>query len=71
MKRIQVDEIWSFTYAKQRNAGTAKGSWLVGGRDGQYALAFMNDLRSRLANHVQITSMVTRRTWRPWKSAVL
>ena len=77
-KRIQVDEIWSFTYAKQRNAATAKGvvdhagdtwtwtaidadtklmvSWLVGGRDGQYALAFMDDLRSRLANRVQLTS---------------
>lgn len=77
-KRIQVDEIWSFTYAKQRNAGTAKGvvdhvgdtwtwtaidadsklmvSWLVGGRDGRYALTFMDDLRSRLANRVQLTS---------------
>ena len=22
--RVQVDEIWSFTYAKQRNVGTAK-----------------------------------------------
>lgn len=77
-KRIQVDEIWSFTFAKQRNAATAKGvidhvgdtwtwtaidadtklmvSWLVGGRDGQYALAFMDDLRSRLATRVQLTS---------------
>ena len=24
-RRIQVDEIWSFTYAKQRNAAAAKG----------------------------------------------
>lgn len=77
-KRIQVDEIWSFTYAKQRNAASARGvvdhagdtwtwtaidadtklmvSWLVGGRDGQYALAFMDDLRSRLATRVQLTS---------------
>src|SRR3546814_15553527 len=31
-------------------------SWLVGGRDGEYALAFMDDLRSRLANRVQLTS---------------
>ena len=31
-------------------------SWLVGGRDGDYALAFMDDLRSRLANRVQLTS---------------
>ena len=31
-------------------------SWLVGGRDGDYAMAFMDDLRSRLANRVQLTS---------------
>ncbi len=31
-------------------------TWLVGGRDGEYAMAFMDDLRSRLANQVQLTS---------------
>ena len=31
-------------------------SWLVGGRDGEYALAFMDDLRQRLANRVQLTT---------------
>jgi hypothetical protein len=31
-------------------------SWLVGSRDGDYAMAFMDDLRSRLANQVQLTS---------------
>jgi hypothetical protein len=31
-------------------------SWLVGGRDGDYAMAFMDDLRDRLANRVQLTS---------------
>jgi hypothetical protein len=31
-------------------------SWLVGGRDSDYAIAFMDDLRSRLANRVQLTS---------------
>lgn len=31
-------------------------SWLVDGRDGQYALAFMDDLRDRLATRVQLTS---------------
>jgi IS1 family transposase len=31
-------------------------SWLVGGRDSQYAMTFMDDLRSRLANRVQLTS---------------
>jgi IS1 family transposase len=77
-KRIQCDEIWSFTYAKQKNVKTAVDapewagdtwtwtgieadtklivSWLVGGRDGEYAMAFMDDLRSRLANRVQLTT---------------
>jgi transposase-like protein len=31
-------------------------SWLIGGRDSDYAMAFMDDLRSRLANRVQLTS---------------
>ena len=31
-------------------------SWLVGGRDSDYALGFMDDLRTRLANRVQLTS---------------
>jgi IS1 family transposase len=77
-ERIQVDEIWSFCFAKQKNVESAKNapdgagdvwtwtamdsgsklviSWLVGGRDGEYALAFMDDLRLRLANRVQLTS---------------
>jgi IS1 family transposase len=77
-QRVQVDEIWSLVYAKQKNVATAKRldlaygdvwtwtaldadskllvSWLVGGRDSDYALAFMDDLRSRLANRVQLTS---------------
>jgi len=31
-------------------------SYLVGGRDADYALAFIDDLRSRLANRVQLTT---------------
>ena len=31
-------------------------SWHVGARDGEYALAFIDDLRQRLANRVQLTS---------------
>ena len=76
--RIQCDEIWAFTYAKQKNVAKAKAapaeagdtwtwtaldsdsklivSWLVGGRDGEYAIALMDDLRSRLANRVQLTT---------------
>lgn len=77
-KRIQVDEIWSFTYAKQKNVAVAKAapdgagdtwtwtaidadsklivSYFVGGRDGDCAIMFMDDLRSRLSNRVQLTS---------------
>lgn len=77
-QRIQCDEIWSFTYAKQKNVKTAKAapedagdvwtwtaldadskmivSYLVGGRDGQYAMAFMDDVAKRLANRVQMTT---------------
>jgi IS1 family transposase len=76
--RVQVDEIWSFTYAKQKNVPTAKAapeaagdtwtwtaldadsklivSYLVGGRDAEYAMWFMDDLAARLANRVQLTS---------------
>jgi transposase-like protein len=31
-------------------------TWLIGGRDGDYAMSFMDDLRMRLANRVQLTS---------------
>ena len=77
-KRIQVDEIWSFCYAKQKNVATAKAapwgagdvwtwtaidadsklivSYLLGGRDADYAIDFMSDLKGRLANRVQLTS---------------
>lgn len=77
-RKVQVDEIWSFTAAKQKNIPSMKTpvagagdtwtwtaieaetklliTWLVGGRDSEYAMAFMDDLRSRLANRVQLTS---------------
>ena len=76
--RIQCDEIWSFTYAKQKNVATARAApkeagdtwtWtaldadtklivssMVGGRDAEYANAFMDDVASRLANRVQMTT---------------
>lgn len=75
---IQCDEIWSFTYAKQKNVKTAIAapegagdtwtwtaidsdsklivSYMVGGRDSEYAIEFMDDLRARLANRVQLTT---------------
>lgn len=77
-KRVQVDEIWSFTYAKTRNVAEAKSapewagdtwtwtaicadtklaiSWLVGGRDAEYANAFIRDVYERLAGRIQLTS---------------
>lgn len=77
-QKVQCDEIWSFTAAKQKNVATMKNavdgagdtwtwtaldsdskiiiSWLVGGRDGEYALAFMDDVKDRLANRVQLTT---------------
>ena len=77
-KRLQLDEIWAFVYAKQKNVAGAKAapdgagdvwtwtaidadtkfiaSYFVGGRDGECAMWFVDDLRTRLANRVQITT---------------
>jgi IS1 family transposase len=77
-KRIQVDEIWSFVYAKQKNVAKAKAApegagdawtwtaldadskliaaYWVGDRDGESAMWFIDGLRERLANRVQLTS---------------
>lgn len=77
-KRVQVDEIWSFTAAKAKNVGAMKtavagagDTWtwtaieadtklmishFVGGRDGECAAWFMDDVASRLATRVQLTS---------------
>jgi len=77
-KRIQCDEIWSFSYAKAKNVGEAKAapeqagdtwtwtaldadtklivSHFVGGRDGECAMWFMDDVAKRLANRVQMTT---------------
>lgn len=75
-KRVQVDEIWSFVYAKAKNVpedkrGKAGDVWtwtaicadtklvpsfLVGGRDGGYAMEFITDLAGRMASRIQLTS---------------
>lgn len=77
-KRVEVDEIWAFCYAKDKNVPEhlqgEKGigsvwtwvgidadsklavSWLVGSRDANDACLFVDDLASRLANRVQLTS---------------
>jgi IS1 family transposase len=77
-QRVQVDEIWAFCYAKDKNVpehlqgqegigsvwtwfgidadSKLAVSWLVGSRDEQDATLFVDDLASRLANRVQLTS---------------
>jgi IS1 family transposase len=77
-KSIQADEIWSFSYAKQKNVKFAKAapegagdvwtwtaidadsklivSWHVGDRSQHTGIAFMGDLKARLANRVQLTT---------------
>jgi len=76
--RVQVDEIWSFTAAKNKNVGSMKkpvagagDTWtwtaieadtklivshFVGGRDGECAAWFMDDVAARVANRIQLTS---------------
>jgi IS1 family transposase len=76
--QVQVDEIWTFTYAKQRNVATAKTapdfagdtytwtaldadskliiSYLVGSRDAEYAVEFIQDLADRVKDRIQLTS---------------
>ncbi len=77
-KSIQADEIWSFSYARQKNVKFAKSapdasgdiwtwtaidadsklivSWHVGDRSADTGTSFMYDLKSRLANRVQLTT---------------
>ena len=77
-KRLQVDEIWSFCYSKDKNVPEEHEgefgygdiwtftaicadsklipSWRVGNRDLEDASPFIEDLASRLANRVQVTS---------------
>ena len=78
IRKVQVDEIWSFVGMKQKNvpAGTSDEEglgdcytftaidpetklmpcWLVGTRSKQCAFDFMEDLASRLAERVQLTT---------------
>ncbi len=77
-KRVQVDEVWSFVYAKQKNVAKAKAApedagdawtwtaldadsklllaYFVGDRDSESASTFMDNVASRLASRVQLTS---------------
>jgi IS1 family transposase len=77
-RRVQVDEVWSFVYAKEKNVAKAKAApedagdawtwtaldadsklllaYFVGDRDSESASTFMDNVASRLANRVQLTS---------------
>jgi IS1 family transposase len=78
-ERMQVDECWSFVFAKEKNvteeiAANNPGAgdawlwaafdadtklvpcWLIGKRDPNTARDFIEDLASRLANRIQLTS---------------
>jgi IS1 family transposase len=77
-KRVQVDEIWQFVYAKEKNVPAEKKgqfgygdvwvwvaidadtklvpAFMTGNRDAQSARMFIDDLASRLATRVQLTS---------------
>jgi IS1 family transposase len=47
-------DVWTWTALDSESKLIV--SYLVGGRDGEYAMAFMDDLRARLANRVQLTT---------------
>jgi IS1 family transposase len=75
---LQVDELWSFVYAKNPNVPREKRgefgygdvwtyvaieadtklipAWMIGERSPEHARVFMDDLRERLANRVQLTT---------------
>lgn len=77
-KAVQCDEIWSLSFAKQKNVNFAKAvpeaagdvwtwtaidaeskliiSWHVGDRSQHTGIAFIGDLKARLANRVQLTT---------------
>lgn len=50
----QAGDVWTWTALDADTKLIV--SFLVGGRDGEYAMEFMDDLRSRLTNRVQLTT---------------
>jgi IS1 family transposase len=50
----RAGDVWTWT-ALDRDSKMIV-SYLIGGRDGEYATAFIDDLRTRLANRVQLTT---------------
>jgi IS1 family transposase len=50
----RAGDVWTWTALDSESKLIV--SYLVGCRDGEYAMAFMDDLRARLANRVQLTT---------------
>ncbi|MBI3711211.1 MAG: DDE-type integrase/transposase/recombinase [Proteobacteria bacterium] len=50
----RAGDVWTWTALD--SASKLVISYLIGGRDSEYAMAFMDDLRGRLANRVQLTT---------------
>jgi IS1 family transposase len=50
----EVGSVWTWTAIDADSKLIV--SWLIGGRDGEYAYQFMSDVASRLANRVQLTT---------------
>jgi len=50
----QAGDVWTWTALDSGHKMIL--SWLVGGRGSEYAMEFMDNLRSRLANRVQLTT---------------
>lgn len=53
-KDLAYGDVWTWTGLDADSKLIV--SWMVGGRDSDYAITFMDDLRSRLANRVQLTT---------------
>lgn len=53
-KDLAHGDIWTWTALDADSKLMV--SWIVGGRDSEYAMALMDDLRGRLANRVQLTT---------------
>ncbi len=51
---LAYGDIWTWTALDADNKLIL--SWIVGGRDAEFALGLMDDLRKRLANRVQLTT---------------
>lgn len=50
----EAGDVWTWTALDSGHKMIL--SWMVGGRDAEYAIEFMDDLRARLANRVQLTT---------------